>query len=111
MVGPLCTVSLALCVCVCDVTAATAVTHTVGHCTGDAKGLIEEKKHRSVQFKLNRLLLRVQPDGTLGGGTKFYKSKSARARTLIGTTGGGRLEFAAMSFDARAWKFFHQVFP
>ena len=109
MVGPLSTVSLALCVCVCDVTAATAVTHTVGHCTGDGKGSIEEKKHRSNRNKPNRLLLRVQPDDTLGSGTKFYKD--SRTGTLIGTTSGGRLELAAMSFDSRAWNFFNQVCP
>ena len=85
------------------------MTHTVGHCTGDAEGSIEEKKHRASKNKLNRLLLRVQPDDTLGGGTKFYTAN--RAGTLIGTTGGGRLELAAMSFDSRAWNFFNQVCP
>ena len=93
----------------CDVTVATAVTHTVGHCTEDARGSTEEKKARGVKDKLNRLLLRIQPDGTLGGGTKFFKHHQAGRR--IGTTGDGRLQFAAMSFDSRAVKFVHQVCP
>ena len=86
------------------------MTHTVGPCTDDAKGTIEEKKNRSVKDKLNRILLRVQPDGTLGGGTKFYTTRQATGKP-IGSTGGGRLELTAMSFDSRAWKFYHQVCP
>ena len=87
------------------------MTHTVGHCTEDARGSIEEKKNRSVKGTLNRLLLRVQADGTLGGGTRFSKSGGPPRGNPIGTTGGGRLELAAMFFDSRAWKFFYQVCP
>ena len=77
------------------------MTHTVGPCTGDAKGSKEEENNRSVKDKLNRLMLRVQPDDTLDGGTKFSESDKG---PKTGTTGGGRLEFAAMSFDARVWQ-------